>query len=1279
MSRAGGEPPREFEEYRLLRPLGQGAMGQVYLAHDTLLERLVAVKFITPGGVSEETARARFFQEARAIARLQHPNVVAIHRVGEVRRRPYLVSEFIRGQPLDTLPRPVEGRHVLRIAVGLARGLAAAHRRGILHRDIKPANAVLSEEGEVKLLDFGLAELAERVPPEPGSSAPAPSPASAPERETRPVASPRETRPLPSPGTAPTALALAPPEPRASPPLEGEATAGTPLYLAPELWRGEPASRASDIYALGILLYELCTGRAPHEDVPLAQLARAVCEEPPRPLAEVAPALPPGLAAVVDRCLAADPARRYDSGDALREALEALAAPTRPSALPSGNPYRGLLAFDAGHRGVFFGREAEARAVVDRLRASPFVLVAGDSGVGKSSLCRAGVLPAVEESGLGDGAKRWHVAPWVPGRQPLVAIAEALAPVLGGDGASLAAQLSEPGGEPGALAQALRRRPPDAPPVLLFVDQLEELVTLSPPEDAARLVGELVLLVRRVPGVRVLGTARSDCLTRLMTLPGLDEELPRALHLLPAMSLAGLREAIVGPARALGVRFESSAVVESLVAATARTEGGLPLLQFALAELWEARDREHGIIPAAALEAMGGVEGALARHADGVVARLRPEQRPRARELLLSLVTPEGTRARRTAAELHVGPGDTWSHEVLEGLVRGRLLLAGETEGGEGHYELAHESLLLGWPTLRGWLGQGEQRRAVRHRLERAATEWERLGRPAELLYGDKLLSEVAAAELEPVGPREEELLAHSRRAARGRRLRRWALAASVPVTLLAGVGAVRWQVRAGLDATVAARLGEARGEWDGARRLAEESGRLRQEALARFDTPGERESAESTWARALEVGRAADAAYASATSALEATGGLAPGHEEVRERLADLLAERVALAEREGHAEQRAELLGRLAAYDVTGERRKRWTQPARLTVRTRPEGARMWLSAPGPDAEPEHEWGASPGEARLSAGSHLLRLEAPGRAEVRVPVWLRAGEALALDVALPRAGAVPGGFIHIPPGRFLQGSGEEALRRTFFNASPLHEAHTGAFLIARHEVTFADWMAWLDALPPAERAARLPGTRGARGGVVLEKVGGRWRLTLRPASREYVAWEGEPLRYGQRERRAMQDWRRVPISAISFEDAEAYADWLARTGRVPGARLCTEAEWERAARGADGRRFPSGDTLAPDDANIDVTYGREPLGFGPDEVGSHPRSRSPFGVDDMAGNVWEWVRSAEDPRQPVIRGGSWFQAEIGSQSANREAMERTLREPLVGLRLCATPQEDG
>jgi len=414
-------PPDEFEEYRLVRLLGFGAMGQVYLAHDSLLARPVAVKFVHTA--DDPAARVRVIQEARAIARLQHPNVVTIYRVAEIDGHPYLVSEYVRGRALNQLDRPVPWRQVLEIALDLTRGLAAAHRHGVLHRDVKPANAILTEEGRAKLLDFGLARVIDQgladdlTVHSAGRSSPA-------ERDRKSLSVIDESGLLQSYTMPPGDSAVPAPVAdhrgagidslpagsgvgagfvRRSIDASGQITSlrtdsrphavGTPLYMAPEIWRGDPATCRSDLYSLGILLYELLAGTTPRLGVTMAELASAVQDRAIPRLGDVAPDVEPALAAIVDRLVERDPGARFASADSLLVALEECA--TRPSGagIPDGNPYRGLAAFESSHGSLFFGRRREIRELVDRVRTEAFVVVGGDSGTGKSSLCRAGVLP----------------------------------------------------------------------------------------------------------------------------------------------------------------------------------------------------------------------------------------------------------------------------------------------------------------------------------------------------------------------------------------------------------------------------------------------------------------------------------------------------------------------------------------------------------------------------------------------------------------------------------------------------------------------------------------------------------------------------------------------------------------------------------------------------------------------------------------------------------------------------------------------------------------------
>ncbi|HET7499929.1 MAG TPA: bifunctional serine/threonine-protein kinase/formylglycine-generating enzyme family protein [Kofleriaceae bacterium] len=366
-------PPESFDEYRLIEALGRGSMGQVWLARDTLLDRLVAVKFISELPAAD-AVRQRFLIEARAAARVQHPNIIAIFRVGEIGPRPFLISEYVPGERLDRIPRPVPAPRLLHIALGLARGLAAAHHHGVLHRDLKPANAILARTGEVKLLDFGLAKLTLDAAEPPPARAPDLRPLRAElpgDPTTPPRATPgaREAIAAPSNAEGPTEPAdepdeddddgddserdetVAPVAPVASvaspapapssdrltlPGLTSTgAVIGTPAYMPPEAWRGEPSTPRSDVYSLGALLYELAAGAPPHRADSHAAMRSAAVDSDAPPLATAAPGLDPRLAAIIDRCLARDPEGRYASGEAVRDALEALAAGPPLAAAPA--------------------------------------------------------------------------------------------------------------------------------------------------------------------------------------------------------------------------------------------------------------------------------------------------------------------------------------------------------------------------------------------------------------------------------------------------------------------------------------------------------------------------------------------------------------------------------------------------------------------------------------------------------------------------------------------------------------------------------------------------------------------------------------------------------------------------------------------------------------------------------------------------------------------------------------------------------------------------------
>jgi serine/threonine protein kinase len=291
-------PPRRFDSYEVVRWLGSGGMASVYLARDLGSDRLVALKIASSR--RSEQARARLSFEARALATVHHPNVVAAYDTGVLDGQPYIATEYVDGDSLSHVPRPLRWRTVLAIGLGLARGLAAVHDRGLVHRDIKPSNIMLSERGNVKLIDFGLAQAAN----EPGAVPPTASDVRAWIR-----------------------LAAGTPEVRVT---ASGCLVGTPRYLAPELWSGGAATARSDVFAMGLVLHELLAGLLPHTGLDGTELVARIRNHPIRlPIDEIAH-VPGPLVELIDRCSRRRPDERPASAAAVRDRLEVIAASAAP-------------------------------------------------------------------------------------------------------------------------------------------------------------------------------------------------------------------------------------------------------------------------------------------------------------------------------------------------------------------------------------------------------------------------------------------------------------------------------------------------------------------------------------------------------------------------------------------------------------------------------------------------------------------------------------------------------------------------------------------------------------------------------------------------------------------------------------------------------------------------------------------------------------------------------------------------------------------------------------
>ncbi|MBM4343381.1 MAG: SUMF1/EgtB/PvdO family nonheme iron enzyme [Deltaproteobacteria bacterium] len=774
-----------IDQFRIIQLLGRGGMGAVLLARDERLGRTVALKLTRPDRLDADRAAA-MWAEGRITALLSHPNIVTIHAIGRWGNVPYLALEYVPGETLRerlnaTSPGPLE---ILRIGATVARALQAAHEAGVVHCDLKPENILLPPDGRLRVVDFGIASAAVDAKPR-----------------------------------SPAGPAL---------------VVGTPEYMAPERFEGKPIAPPVDLWSLGILLYELATGQRPHDPprdmASAATLSARITPDAHEVSAQTAvgsagdsgPLDDAGLAASRRRTIearVADPAWRLPEHPRMDPALHALVASLllrdpwqRPGAaevadrltrmLERGDhadrdavPFRGLAAFEERHCAHFFGRDAEIDALVERMRRSSVVPVVGPSGVGKSSLVQAGLIPRLRE------ARPLHLVSLRPGERPLLALAARLVEL---DSSAVTAGARS---QAEVLADRIRQEPGHANvilhglaarhgQVLLFVDQLEEVVTLGTPRAEADAFLQAVLGAADPidPLVRVVFTLRDDQLVHV----GGGDAMRAALSHIEIVRRPGplaLRDAVLRPLQRQNYRFDDPAVVDRMVADVGDHPAALPLLQFACAQLWQRRDDTAGLLRAADYAAIGGVVGALASHAEAQLAGLDAADLDAARHLLLRLVTPAGTRQVVAREQALAGLGLPGAR-IAERLLNARLLHnRRSTGGGVWQLELAHESLVQLWPQLARWIEESSDERSAVAEVTQAAQVWRSRGSKGDGLWAlDSVLDfrRRLRGVRQPIGDDAQAFLAASEHAGRrGQRIRRNVIIAAIAAMAIVTIATI--------------------------------------------------------------------------------------------------------------------------------------------------------------------------------------------------------------------------------------------------------------------------------------------------------------------------------------------------------------------------------------------------------------------------------------------------------------------------------------------------------
>jgi len=826
--------------YELRERIGAGGFGAVYRANQSTVGREVAIKIILPHFTNHPDFIRRFETEAHLIARLEHLHIIPLYDYWRDPDGAYLVMRWLRGGSLrDALHQ--NGSYDLESAALLldqiASALASAHRSHVIHRDLKPGNVLLDEDGNAYLADFGIA------------------------------------KDLGKSGIT-----------------ELDTIVGSPDYIAPEQARSELVTPQTDIYSLGVVLYEIIMGAHPFPNLTAVERLYKHLNDP----LPIIPNVPDGVNAVIQKATAKNPAHRYADAIAMAVAFREAALPNQKSSslvesltpreqeilqgiiagksnkeiaselfvtlatvkwyikqiyaklhvrsrvqaivrarelnlivgsdakrestgdtissqlIEPENPYKGLRAFQSADNRDFFGRESLVEKLVKRLGEARFLAVVGPSGSGKSSLVKAGLIPALWRGEV-PGSDRWFIVETLPGSHPLDELEIALLRVAANQSGSIKEQLARD--ERGLLRVAQLILPDDGSELVLVIDQFEEIFTLVEDESARQHFLNIIHSAVSDPRsrVRVVITLRADFYDRPLHYPQFGELVRSRMETVLPLGANGLERAIAKPAEQQGVKFEEG-LVASIISEVNYQPGALPLLQYALTELFERR--QGRLLTHEAYREIGGTVGALAKRADEIFAGLEEAGKEAARQMFLRLVMlgegVEDTRRRVARAELMaIADDEDLMDDIIDTYAEYRLLSLDNDPGTRTPtVEVAHEAILREWKKLRSWINENREEIRMQQQLAHLVEEWVNAGKDVSYLVGGLRLeqfekwaqgSQLALTADEraylnaSIARREHENEAESQRTAREKRLEKRSvttLRGLVIVLILATLGA---------------------------------------------------------------------------------------------------------------------------------------------------------------------------------------------------------------------------------------------------------------------------------------------------------------------------------------------------------------------------------------------------------------------------------------------------------------------------------------------------------